>query len=131
MDTSTAAAVVYLLGGAGFFSALASLIAVLTIMRQLRSLQVYRATLALAAVQPKPTPAPPPKPYVVQMRATREMPRVRLSPSDVPVPWTLPVRAGTPDQVTIMIEPDTEPSRDKLNVTRLIDHLKKPTSAPV
>jgi hypothetical protein len=131
MDNSTAAVLVYLTGGAGFFTALVSLIAVLTIMRQLRSLEVYRATLALAAVQPKPTSAPLPKPYVVQMRATREMPRVRLSPSDVPAPWTLPVRAGAPDQVTIMIEPDTEPSRDKLNVTRLIDHLKKPTSAPV
>ncbi len=125
MDASTAAVIVYLIGGGWFVTTLVSLVALLTIMRQMRSLQVYRGQRALAATFPKLVPFEVPKPFIPEMRTTREVRRVSLSLMPVPQEWQLPLREAMPDQVVIMIEPDNGPTQQQKNIQRLINHLKK------
>ncbi|NWF68233.1 MAG: hypothetical protein HXY40_04040 [Chloroflexi bacterium] len=127
MDNSTAEVILYLTGAAGFFSALLSLVAMLTIARQMRSLQDYRLVRRAAAealveahlLTTRPIPA---QPYIPPARKTLEVPRVRLTP--LPADYQPAPREGTPDQVIIIIEPESGPTRQEKNVLRLIDFLK-------
>ena len=128
MDSDTAAVIIYMVGGMGFFSALISLIALLTLVRQVRNLQVYHQTRALAAVYAKPIPIARPQPTLLE-RHIHEPPRVQLSSSPIPREWQMPVREGTPDQVNFVIEPTTEPTREESSVLRLINYLKKMKTA--
>jgi hypothetical protein len=125
MDSSTATVLIYLMSGTGFIATLLGMVAVFSIARQLNNLQVYYTTRATAAAFAKPVPLIESS---LVPKKTRDIPRVRLSPT-IPREWQIPVQEGTPDQVVIIIEPDKEPTRQEATVMRLIDYLKKWKSA--
>ncbi|MDL1882207.1 hypothetical protein FBR01_00975 [Anaerolineae bacterium CFX8] len=102
-----------------FVAAILGLIALASILRQRRN---YMADRARAALQPAliPAAAPPPMP--------RPAPKLSSRVS-MPLPdyQRLPQQNGSPDQVVMVIEPVEGPTRDQVNVQKLIDFLKQET----
>jgi hypothetical protein len=103
-----------------FVAAILGLIALASILRQRRNYMADRARAALqpvpilAATPPPPMPRPAPKPS----------PRVSMPLPDY---QRLPQQNGSPDQVVMVIEPVEGPTRDQVNVQKLIDFLKQET----
>ncbi len=126
---------VFALAALGFLSALVGLIAFLSILRRVRLLRT-------------------PKPITMPVQSTpaqrvREVLKVDASATLIaefaneqnelkteappPLPdtlpeanaWQMPIRDGSPDQIVILIEPDTGPNAQELLIQKLIEHLEK------
>ncbi|NWG18566.1 MAG: hypothetical protein HXY41_18240 [Chloroflexi bacterium] len=117
---SDAAATLIIAAMALFVAAIVGLIALASILRQRRNHMADRARAALqpipiiTAAAPQPSPRPTPKPS----------PRVS---TPLPDYQRLPLQNGSPDQVVMFIEPVEGPTREQINVQKLIDFLKQET----
>lgn len=126
---------VFALAALGFLSALVGLIAFLSILRRVRLLRTPKPV----TIPVQPTPAQRVREALkvdasatlIAEQANEQNGLKAESPPPLPdtLPegdaWHMPVRDGSPDQIVILIEPDTGPNAQELLIQKLIEHLEK------
>jgi hypothetical protein len=108
-----------------FVAGLFGLIAVLSLMRRRRYFRVQ--SVIIPQINTRLMTLPPPlQPAALPVVPSTYVVLSEKPPAAMPIPEHLrhPVLGAT-DPVTLMIEPDSEPTRDLVNVKKLIEFLKR------
>lgn len=129
-------AIILTTGALGFLALVLGVAACLSALRKWRvhrSEQAYQAELTASRLRVlgvyEPIPAPETTPAPVESGALPASVSPPATPTDDPQ-WQLPVQAGDPDLVNLIIEPEQGPTRQQQNIQRLIAYLKDEANQP-